>query len=559
MGKFFNFVEEDNIVDNKKEPTYTSDLESNTLLINEESTIPRDKKNKINAPKRKRREHRKIKLPKFNKWYLLIVPILIIILIICMLVMYLLNLRDFDVLKTNAFFIENHDHKYALFNENGKKLTDFSFVKVSSFINNAALVENEFGQYGVINNKGHMVVDYDKYPYIFNEGPLYFLTDYESDYYLITAKGKKIYNEIGFEILSYSDSYVFLKHDNKYKLLNYNGKVIYSFKDKNLEEIPSISKMDDYITIYYDHKIDIINVKKSKKVLSFQSRERFCITDTTKNGLIIVGCDAVGDILVPYSYRIIINNKIKSDIVLNEDAKPEFNGNVVIYNKDNTKYIMDHNGKKVTDIINTAYYDYDKYAKVNNDRLIDIYYNGKLVKTIGCSGLQEGLVDAKTYLFKECGTNNEYRYYNLKGKKVSSSYEEATPFINNVAIIKENNNYYLINKKFKKVSKGYDKIIYSNVADYYIASNENKKIILNHKGKELVSGYDIKIFNEETNFGYMALINEINSYVVYNLSKDKRITSLINEPQFSKHYFTVDKGTEKYYYSYKNGISFYTY
>lgn len=570
MGKFINYVNDENTFDNKKEPTYINDPETGTLIekkdiIDDDKTIKLPKL-KINVPKKTKKtksnskKTKEIKLPsiKFNKLWLIPIPVIIVIAIVIGIISIHNNyIKNFDVLKTDAFYLENGEGIYALFNDAGKQLSEFEFTTVTSFNNNASLVTNKNGEFGVINNKGKMVVKFGKYPYVFNEGPLYFLTDYDSDYYLINAKGKKIYDEIGFEIINFTDNYVLLKHKDKYKLLNHNGKVITSFKDKSSEEIPAISDMKDFISIYYDDQITIYNIRTFKKIIAFKSKERFCITDVTDRDLIINTCDSVGDSLMPYSYRAIVNKKVKFDLVSNDDQSPHFVGDVIVYKKNGQEYILNNNGDSVTTTLNTTYADYKHYAKLTNNNVIEFYINNKVKKTIDCSGIVSSYTKDKIYLFNGCD-NNEFRYYTVKGKQVGTSYQDATVFINGLAIVKDGDSYYLVNNKLKKLSKGYNAITYTKIANYYIASDDNKKVLLDEKGKEITSGIDIKILEKETSYGYMAFITNSNSYIIYNISKEKEITSVISEPALYEHYFLVNKGSSIDYYSYKNGQKFYS-
>ncbi len=570
MGKFINYVNDDNTFDNKKEPTYINDPETGTLIekkdiIDDDKTIKLPKL-KINVPKKTKKtksnskKTKEIKLPsiKFNKLWLIPIPVIIVIAIVIGIISIHNNyIKNFDVLKTDAFYLENGEGIYALFNDAGKQLSEFEFTTVTSFNNNASLVTNKNGEFGVINNKGKMVVKFGKYPYVFNEGPLYFLTDYDSEYYLINAKGKKIYDEIGFEIINFTDNYVLLKHKDKYKLLNHNGKVITSFKDKSSEEIPAISDMKDFISIYYDDQITIYNIRTLKKIIAFKSKERFCITDVTDRDLIINTCDTVGDSLMPYSYRAIVNKKVKFDLVSNDDQSPHFVGDVIVYKKNGQEYILNNSGDSVTTTLKTTYADYKHYAKLTNNNLIELYINNKVKKTIDCSGVVSSYTEDKIYLFNGCD-NNEFRYYTVKGKQVGTSYQDATAFINGLAIIKDGDSYYLVNNKLKKLSKGYNAITYTKIANYYIASDDNKKILLDEKGKEITRGIDIKILEKETSYGYMAFITNSNSYIIYNISKEKEITSVISEPALYEHYFLVNKGSSIDYYSYKNGQKFYS-
>ena len=76
---------------------------------------------------------------------------------------------------SNAFFLANNEGTYAVFNADGKQLTDFN-IKSSfgeEFKNHTCFVENIDGKRGIIKDNGKMLVDFEKYTFLNNVGALY--------------------------------------------------------------------------------------------------------------------------------------------------------------------------------------------------------------------------------------------------------------------------------------------------------------------------------------------------------------------------------------------------
>ena len=135
--------------------------------------------------------------------------------------------ENFDIKETTSFFLQNSVSKYALFNENGKQLTEFLYTRVEDFVNGYAVVEID-DQEGIINENGKMTVPLNKYKYITLKGGLYSVSEItEKSYnkYLIDGNGKILYDLDKVDVNSFTDVDTYLiielKEENKYTVINY--------------------------------------------------------------------------------------------------------------------------------------------------------------------------------------------------------------------------------------------------------------------------------------------------------------------------------------------------
>ena len=85
---------------------------------------------------------------------------------------------EFNLRESATFFIKDNDKElYALYNSDGKKLTDFDYKNSNTeFYNHAMLVENTDGKYGVINDSGKTIIKFGEYDNITRISSL-FLTE----------------------------------------------------------------------------------------------------------------------------------------------------------------------------------------------------------------------------------------------------------------------------------------------------------------------------------------------------------------------------------------------
>lgn len=503
---------------------------------------------------------------KKSNTYLKFIPIIGVVLVAIIVCSIFISKKDktklseFDVNYSNAFFISNGSN-YALFNNDGKQLTDFTYSYVDEFINNTALVKSD-GKYGVINSKGKMVVELGKYTYISSEAGLYIVTDSMDHEYLINGKGKVLYDMDNKELKTFSgvDMYSILvdNTDNKYKLLNYEGKVLVQFTKNSSDEEPSTNEEDNYITIFYNNKNYVFNAATSKKVVSFDSDVHYCVNAVEEEGKYATfnSCDGSSSSNGKYTYKYIKDGKLYD---LNDKCdKVKYSSKNLICEKDYKKYLIYSNNKVGIDLSDKAFVNNDTYATNNKEtNSVDFYEKGKVVKSVECMDIsrtgysENGIYVLETSYGSKCNTSyGIHEYYKSNGTKAfEGSFKSASEFNEDgVAIVSEDGKkYYLINKKGKKISNEYEKI--SGSKDFYKVENDDLEGIIDKSGKEIVKvDYsDIEI-RERRNIKYAILEGKDSKYSVMNLNNKKVLVTSDNELKVTSNYiYDYNDGKTKYY------------
>ena len=166
------------------------------------------------------------------------------------------NEENVNIKSVTTFFLSNEESKYALFNEDGERLTDFVYTSPSSFVNGTAEVSQD-DKIGIINSNGKMTVDFGKYESITSKNGVYEVRDKNSKSYLINGDGKVLYNLEDASLHTYtdSDSYSVLEDRNakKYYVLGSNGEELESFDITSNEEV-STNAEDNFVSIFYNGK-----------------------------------------------------------------------------------------------------------------------------------------------------------------------------------------------------------------------------------------------------------------------------------------------------------------
>lgn len=460
---------------------------------------------------------------------------------------------------TTAFFIKNSKGKYALYNESGKKLTDFKYDSVSTFINNTALVYNEKDGYSVINSKGKDVVSNGDYNYITAYAGLYKVRS-DKGYKLIDNKGKTVIDAKDINISSYGDDYPFsvVSADNTIKVLSYDAKTIVSFKKKEDVKSPTINHIGEYSTIFYNGKTVVFNSRTKKVISEFSEKSHYCINNVSDDGRIITlnACTTWYEKLDEKGNGVITKGKFTNlsskcdELTLYDD--------VVTCSKNDGEYFVNISGKKVSigDKINSrsAFIDGENYVTRNNKNYkLDFYKNGKKVKSIDASLSATGKMNKDIYVLY---VDNGYEYYNKEGKKViKQSFKNASSFDKNglARVSDDGSTYYLINTKGKKISDKYNTITYYE--NYYQVTNAKAlKGIINKKGKEILNPKYISITIKNIRDTYYAVATDKNNKnYVYNLDKNKLIKETKDALLLTDHYIKTS-GNKTGYYTYKDKL-----
>lgn len=460
---------------------------------------------------------------------------------------------------TTSFFIRNNKGKYALFNEKGKKITEFIYDSVSDFVNNSALVYIEKDGYAVINNKGKNIVSFGDYNYISEYSGLYKVR-VNKGYKLLDSKGKTILQDKDISVSSYGEDYPFsvVTANNEIKIISYDAKVIEKFKfDKNAKT-PTANHVGEYATVFYNGKNIIFNSKTKKVITTFKNDMHYCVKNVSENEkvLLLNSCTSRYDTNFVEGRMLVVKGKV-NDLSKKCD-KLQMYDNVVICETSNGKYFVNISGKsaklgeKIRDRI--AYIDDKNYA-INNDanNKVTFYKDGKKYKTIKASVASIGKMQKDIYVLF---TTNGYEYYNEKGMKlIKETFKYAASFDKNgnAKVGSNGSDYYLINEKGKKISDTYKAI--TNYEEYYQVSNAKAlKGIINKKGKEILpckyKSVNIKLIKDKY---YAIVVDEKNNYYLYDLSKNKQIKKSENFISINDHYIKLS-GKKTSYFTFKDKL-----
>lgn len=477
-----------------------------------------------------------------------------------------------DILASNAFFLKNSENKYALFNEEGKKVTDFIFSKTEELINNVAKVENANKEVGIISSNGKMIVDFGKYETISQSLSLFLVKDKNNKTFLLDATGKVLKEFDKASVTSYGNTtpIVVLKANEEYSVLNYLGDILVSFKADGYST-PSVNSSDNYVVVFYNNKNYLIDIYKNKVILEFTEENEFCIKDINDNDnskVILATCKSYDN---GYTYKVIEAEKIIFSIDNSTTNTMRYEGdNIVLGSK-----LLSKNGTEELIIDSKSYQNSQIYAEaLSNFEGVNLYQNGNLSKNISCRsidtvnlGYTEGIYLLSTYFSRACDTTSGlYEFYKSDGTLlVNKTFQKASLFdrLGFAKVSEDKINFYLMDKKGNKISNEYlsisDPVNYSSKKhnhDYYIAKkSDNLQFILDKSGKEIYQGNKLSIENRNN---YTMVINKKDDqYIIYDLNQSKELVTLTQEPNFNEHYFTVKENGKTKYYSYVNGHMFY--
>ena len=377
-----------------------------------------------------------------------------------------------NVVNYNTSFFIKSGSKYALFNEDGKQLTDFEFTSAGTFVNGAALVRNEISA-GVIGADGKMVIDFGKYKYIYQEAGLYKVVDEERNELLYNSKGKLVTGLKDKTLTTFigqgNYSLLFDKNSNEYQVLNVDGNAIIKFTKGNIDK-PSTNVQKNFLSIFSGNKTYIIDLISEKEVLSFDSDEHYCVNNASDDGKIITLNSCVGTFQRQETtkYKFIKDGKL---VDLGDKCdRISYNNDNMICTKDNKNYLLDSNNNVGISTDGVSYTDSEHYAKAKDGSFngIDFYEKDNVVKNVECRVMhnygysKSGYYILSTYFSTKCNTQSgTSEFYTNKGEKAfDKSFASVQQFDDNglARVSEDRKSYYLIDIKGNKVSDEYDNI-----------------------------------------------------------------------------------------------------
>ncbi len=462
---------------------------------------------------------------------------------------------------TEAFFLSNAEGNYALFNEDGKQLTDFIFDDIDTFYGGAARVKTVDGDYGIVKEDGKFLVAPTK-DRIGDYGALYELTDSSMKSRVVNYQGKSVIEGYGISIHKFSDSAIYyissLATENgteptEVKVVNYKGKV--------MDTIPNTDYFaTDYVKEKYTSLSDgtvtyVYNIDKGKRVAKVDGS--YCVQSAVGNHILLTSCGTLYHKDETNNYALLEKGKLKYTISKEQcSAALTTDGGVMCADSGYNYHLVDGKGTVSSEKIET-YIDSKNYIVEGDDGNYIFYANGKKAQTVSCiqswHKLENGyIIEKKGY--DNCGEEAGYAYYNTKGEKKSKYYDVAGAWdTNGLAIVADDVfQYYLINQKFKQVSEVYQSI--QNIGNLYVVTQDSKDMLIQKNGKVLEDDINTVKSGLRKEQPYLAA-KKGDSFLVYDATSGKKVGEYKgNSIRFYDHYFTVDNT----YYSYRNGKSFYT-
>lgn len=533
---------------------FDNQLPLTTNNSNEENT----KQYELNSIKKT-----KTKMNKKYKILLIIIGVILSLLLLLSLFLMITNRKKeiestTDIVTNTTFFLPNDDHKYAIFDDNGNKITDFIYTDYYNFNNGGSIVYQD-DKVGIVNESGKMTIDFGRYKDIESSAGLYKVHDSDYNYYLVDSHGNILYDLKDKDITTFKDinNYSILKDKNKkqYDILNNKGFSIISFK-MNSDNEPTANDYNEYISIFYDKKNYILNVDTSKKIISFESEKQYCVNDIekSKNIIILKSCSSEEDA----TYQAIKDGKIYN--LENICQKVYVSEKNVICESNNEQKLLNEEFEASINIASKMYVDNNIYAQSIKDNSVEFYNGTENIKTINCrSILDSGYANKGIYLLNIKKTFNcprddfDYEYYKIDGTLAfDKKFKRAKQFDSNgvAQVSDDGNRYYLINEFGEKISDEYNFFSYN--LGYYIASNNGLKGVIDKNGNEVIPCKYLTIEIIQTKNNKLVKAKDANQkYIVYNLTTGDYLLTSNEDLSMSDHYIEVSKNNKIEYYTYK--------
>lgn len=388
---------------------------------------------------------------------------------------------------------------------------------VSSLTTYISAYEN--GKWGIIDNKGNKVIDcnYDEMVIVPDKNEPIFIcvedTNYSNESYttkVLNEKGEKILTEYkniqpientdGSNIW-YENNILKYQKDNKYGLINFEGKEILAANYDNIYALQGIEKS---VIVEKDGKKGLVSTSMGEVIIPVEYVEISSLTKTYDDGYIVRNDANKLGIISPDKTTIL-------------DAKYDEIKNVA----GNNYYVVVENGtlevvdKKGNVVLNSGF---ETIEEINSDNFI--ITRGGMFGVISKTG--ENLIDAK--------------------------YEDLKPAFSNNYIAKSNGKYGIINNSSSEVlGFNYEKIDYIKEADFFTAEKSDFTTdIINSSFETVLSSIIVSELNTED--GYLR-IRKDGEYKYYNLKLEEKT----NKEVLATNTLFLIKENGKYGYENKNG------
>ena len=470
-------------------------------------------------------------------------------------------------LKKVIFFLKNSStNKYALFNADGDKLTDFVYTSVSTPFDGKAFARTGNTSL-VLDEQGYSVVSATSPSSLYTSSG-YYLTLYENGKTkIITSSGKEVFDATGYSVEDMGDYYITISNKKEFIVFGKEGKELIRENVKGYE-----SKYNDDSGIYANSKYALIFLegtnylfdKSSDKLLTkFESDTEYCMEDLSNGDTLLSHCRDLNSSPNRKEHKVISNGKVidvdencydideVDDTILCTSVKSSYNDYFLT-----SDYKLGREYSK-----NEFFYDEHNYVKMDSGEVVFIR-NDKEVKRlkdyqIKTTALQN--LNVKEYYALYNRKDQLYHVFTLDGKEAFNyGFKVFNPSKDNIYRVKTDEKYYLMNSKGNKLTKEYDNIYYEKTDNnsYYSVKNNDKYALLDKKENEIYSCSDCDI-TVRTKLGKNYASFKYNNYEeVVDLNTKKVILKLEGDVLYTDEYIKVRKNNKESYYTYSGKTLF---
>ena len=547
-----------------------------------------------------------------GKLIAIIIAVLVLVVLVVLAVIFLPKLfRNNDVAKydDDVFFVEesNGSDSYAIFKNDGTRVTEFVYSGASQFSNGHAVAcaLGDYSKCGVVTAAGTQSIEFGRYDSLSQIGSLFVATKGEQRS-LVTYADKtitKITDDSAtlvkmFTASEWTPLVIYNDDGNHYKIFNADGEVVKEFESDTAPTFFHSAKLaTDFI--FAKNLIMIIDATEQKIVKEFSVRGTYeLVKDTSHDGTYSLLAGKSGDEAV-YAYyhdgditEITVPNC--EEVLLLRDSLGYAYNYAACY--DGLLYAaIAYDGKTTIENIGpTPDYvtlnEHYKFNYFNSQQFIDFYTPGKN-EPISVGPLSKKLLDDDGAIstgyypfmtFDSENTSDDYIYYfvyDREGNLVKEHRFDEGYSGNGIYGKDDNGNYLVKDREGMMIINDDDTVIIEksdsiiNVIGEYYLVNKTKPIykegntawrsdtggisVMNAKG-ELVNERNLKWVEILDNGIIRAVDYDDGSYVYFDSHfKEILVVKTSNDVVFAKNYISVKDGSKYTYYNPTNYAKIY--
>jgi len=460
---------------------------------------------------------------------------------------------------SKAFFIYD-DGRYTLWNADGERLTEDEYKGHTDFISGYAYVSKD-DQVGIIDESGHMSIEFGKYGSIYAKGGLYLAQDGNTKkYQLLTGNGTVL--EEGDDLTITTDNstspFAAVKSPGKFNLYTSGGKLVTSTDVIEKEPYAKLDSSHDFGIFHYNKQNVVFDARNGEILAQFEDDEQYTI-DSVSDDRSLILLENYND---SSKYKLIKDHMAYD---LDETKYYAFTLTNGIIGYDNYSEIALLNNdfkveKRVSSYLDLK--DTDNYAVEDGDGKVEIWQNGEKIKTIDNSDIAAtGVLFENYYAIKE---DDKANFYNLDGSVAfNHDYKDIRSLFdqNHHAIVSdEEDKYYLIDTSGNQIGDIVAKQIYSREGGYELKNDAGDYAIADKNGTWATDYKYESLYYRSSVVDYNIWTGrkESNKYDVIDVDNHKIILEDVNAQSFYANYLTIKNDDDKTEYYTLEGKLFYT-